>query len=1048
MNGRPDTMSQVSLDHTAFIRVVEKFCKPMSRDELSFYINDIREFNPPVFSAVPRQWTQSPCIRACLLRTRYVQNRHYQDLKELGSLMLTVHLEREPGYSNILCFVANEYRDEETVMTSVDIAAPLFQEYVKVQVRGSPGHFLGVVGLASTLMLSSFHHEAAVTLAASLEILREALPSGASWITARKTVILGRMLNYRVRHFSASNDALTKSIPILTRILDLLPPQPPPYVSILELLVVSTALALSQRVSGKDWHDAMTFLAKGLELYVTSNVASNDGEPESSNSYSKKELDTLNLLFNSSLDGLYRFTLGVEAMCLIHMADVLQYSAFDVLHHPQSLLLSFTIYQRSLRLPLSSKLSDDAQFLEQNDLKWAWEDEREALRKAITASVHHTIPPVDSLPKSSYTFEYRVLREGNTKSSEHKCIFRYYPIEGHQETFDDARSDLHDLQLEKNFRLPWPEDLIALPASSDSSVPGLPTSSIIPGIDKFLSSNENVLFLPLEQRTIKALLRHLGSKVRHTENHVFDATETLINQSSKRFYMDPSELVLETRMRRLKDGSAYLARAGPIQALISKGPEKCLELVDRSRALFWTRLLRLRTSFDGLPEGLAQQLQQTAIELDHCKGQVNSSVSKAEAKEQMKLETSFERLVDQVRAIPGFKDFLLPKTYDILMKVASEGPVVVLIGNSSTYAALLIRQSGIDAIYLSTLTENVLENLLIGIQQANRASRSILQQEEYVSEQERGGKPKFSARSLPAYAKMLGGLWQHIAKPVLERLGATSNVDPMKRTRLWWCPTGPFGFLPLHAAGLGFGTPNVECVSTYAVSSYTPTISALLSARSKPSTLLSSQLKMLVLAQPTTKGHTSLPMTVNEVKVIEQFTPPNQLLRLGEAGTPLTISNSNRTVEDATTHLAQTSILHLACHGHQDRGDPLNSGFELEDGRLTLAKLIGCQTPNAFLAFLSACESASNDLSIPDETLNLAAAMIYAGFRSVIGTMWTMDDNDGPEIARTVYEELFKDPDQEVDPKLIPYALDLAVRRLQEKGVHPSRWATYIHLGV
>ena len=127
--------------------------------------------------------------------------------------------------------------------------------------------------------------------------------------------------------------------------------------------------------------------------------------------------------------------------------------------------------------------------------------------------------------------------------------------------------------------------------------------------------------------------------------------------------------------------------------------------------------------------------------------------------------------MDQVRDIPGFKDFLRPKTYDILMKVASEGPVVVLIGNSSTYAAVLIRQSGIDAIYLSTLTENVLENLLIRLQQANRASRSILQEEDY---EERGGKPKCSARSLPPYAKMLGGLWQHIAKPILNRLGATS----------------------------------------------------------------------------------------------------------------------------------------------------------------------------------------------------------------------------------------------------------------------------------
>jgi len=690
--------------------------------------------------------------------------------------MLTVHLEKEPGYSHILCYVANEYGDEETDVTSVYMAATFFQKFLTVQERGSPGHFLGVVGLASSLMLSSFHHGAAVTLAASLEIFREVLPSGACWMTTRKTVILGRILNYRVRRFSASNDVLEKSIPILMCILDLLPPQPPPYVSILELLVISTALSVSRRVSAKDWHDAITLLAKGLELYVTGNVASSDGEPESSNPPTKKKLDTLNMLFNDTLHGLSQFSLGLEAMCLIHKADVLQYSAFDVSRHPQSLLLSFTVYQRSLRLPLSGKVADDAQILEENNLKWAWEDERAALRKAITAYVHRTILPVDSLPKSSHTFKYRVLRESNTELVGHRfghsCIFGYYPIEGCQKTFDDARLDFQDLQSEKNFHPQWPEDLISLPASSDSSVPGLPTSSRFPVIDTLLSSDENLLSLPLERRTIRALLRHLGSDVRHTESLNFDITEFFINQSS--VHTDPSQRFLEGRMRRLKNESAHLARDGPIQALISRGPEKCLELVDRTRALFWTRLLRLRTSFDGLPEGLAHQLQETAIELDRCKGQVNSGVSNAEARKQMNLESSFDSLVDEVRSIPGFEDFLRPKSYDTLMKVSSEGPVVVLIGNSSTYAALLIHLTGIDAIYLSTLTEKVLENLLIGIQQANRASRSILQEEEYIPGQERAGKPKNSARSLPPYEKILGGLWQHIAKPILDRLGATS----------------------------------------------------------------------------------------------------------------------------------------------------------------------------------------------------------------------------------------------------------------------------------
>jgi CHAT domain-containing protein len=43
---------------------------------------------------------------------------------------------------------------------------------------------------------------------------------------------------------------------------------------------------------------------------------------------------------------------------------------------------------------------------------------------------------------------------------------------------------------------------------------------------------------------------------------------------------------------------------------------------------------------------------------------------------------------------------------------------------------------------------------------------------------------------------------------------------------------------------------------------------------------------------------------------------------------------------------------------------------------------------NAFLAYLSACQTATGDREQPDQAMHLAAAMLYSGFKSVVATMW------------------------------------------------------------
>jgi CHAT domain-containing protein len=83
-----------------------------------------------------------------------------------------------------------------------------------------------------------------------------------------------------------------------------------------------------------------------------------------------------------------------------------------------------------------------------------------------------------------------------------------------------------------------------------------------------------------------------------------------------------------------------------------------------------------------------------------------------------------------------------------------------------------------------------------------------------------------------------------------------------------------------------------------------------------------------------------------------------------------------------------SQILHLACHGIQHREEPHKSHFCLRTGNLTITELMDMKLKNAFFAFLSACETAKGDKIHTDEAVHLAAAMLFAGFKSVVATMW------------------------------------------------------------
>jgi CHAT domain-containing protein len=115
--------------------------------------------------------------------------------------------------------------------------------------------------------------------------------------------------------------------------------------------------------------------------------------------------------------------------------------------------------------------------------------------------------------------------------------------------------------------------------------------------------------------------------------------------------------------------------------------------------------------------------------------------------------------------------------------------------------------------------------------------------------------------------------------------------------------------------------------------------------------------------------------------------------------------------------LDRCRILHLATHGlsvydPRLKGDPFASLLCLQDGdleALTLADL----PLRAELVIMSACNSGQRALSLPglaelpgDDLFGLQAAFFQAGARSVIGTLWTLDDSSAVAILPELHRHL------------------------------------------
>jgi hypothetical protein len=243
------------------------------------------------------------------------------------------------------------------------------------------------------------------------------------------------------------------------------------------------------------------------------------------------------------------------------------------------------------------------------------------------------------------------------------------------------------------------------------------------------------------------------------------------------------------------------------------------------------------------------------------------------------------------------------------------------------------------------------------------------------------------------------------------------------------------------------------------VSSYTPTLTALLRAQEGAHALARDQVQLLAISAQHAQDPRCPPLPCVPQ---EQREVLSVVAGAGASGISDAAATSTGAVLDM---IKSANMVHFACHGHQHRTAPHNSHFCLTTGNLSVSELMAVDLQHAFFAFLSACETAKGDPEHADEGVHLAATMLFAGFKSVVATMWcvahppalgtdagadlarrAMNDADGPFVARRFYGRLFEGGGVGLDD--VPYALDDAVAALRAQGAPPERWATFIHMGA
>ncbi|QRV84640.1 aromatic di-alanine and TPR containing protein [Ceratobasidium sp. AG-Ba] len=278
-----------------------------------------------------------------------------------------------------------------------------------------------------------------------------------------------------------------------------------------------------------------------------------------------------------------------------------------------------------------------------------------------------------------------------------------------------------------------------------------------------------------------------------------------------------------SRYNSIKSDIRNAVSAATSAALLARRSDLAIEWLEQGRCFIWNQRLQLRTPVDDLrvlyPE-LAEELESISSSLN------NTSTSRLDesdfiytrqslheaAQTHRRLAERREEIIEIVRGLANFEDFLQEPTISKLLGRVRDGTVVILTVNDLRCIALIIQASTqrVSHLHLQSLDHEHIEKARVNLEThfRVRGSRHPVwsREEEMRTELE----------------SLLGMLWYDAVKPILTHLDFTEILPAEELPHITWCTTGPFSFLPIHAAG-DYSTAEA-ILSNFAVSSYIPNL--------------------------------------------------------------------------------------------------------------------------------------------------------------------------------------------------------------------------------